>query len=236
MPGALRRRLQTRVEHRRALPILTLSLPPAWEPFHSGLSRLMRRNLRYYPRLLAENGHGWEVCVATEPADVAREAEALVALHRLRESNRRGAPPGSHLPTGLHRQFLVHQLSAWAAQGQASIAVLRIDGRRVAAQTLLTRGGTATFYYSGFDPAWAAYSPLTLLHAGVFARLISEGIGTVNLLADAHPWKTRWGAQPTAQLQQLSYVLPRPDAWLRVLLYARETRHARATQESGPRL
>ena len=229
--GSMRRSLQTRVEHRRVLPVLSLSLPPAWEPFHSGLSRLMRRNLRYYPRLLADQGHAWDICLATDPLDVAREAEALVALHRLRESCRRGAPPGSHLPTGLHRRFLTHQLSAWAAQGRASVAVLRINGHRAAAQALLTRGQAAMFYYSGFDPAWAAYSPLTLLHADVFARLIAGGTRTVNLLAEAHPWKTRWGAQETAQVQQLSYVLPRPDAWLRVLLYAREARAARATQE-----
>lgn len=223
---------QTRFQHRRASPVLALALPPSWDTLRASLSKSMRDNLRYYPRLLARHGHTWEVSVASTPEEVAEEVEGLAALHRRREESRasegKSGGAGGHLPSAVHVGFLQDVLPALAARGDASIAVLRIDGRRVAAQALLRRGGTCVFYYSGFDPAWGAYSPLTILHAEAFTNLISQGVTAVNLLAGEMPWKTRWGAKPAGTLQQLFYIRPSPVAVARLLLYARQKKGTQA--------
>jgi CelD/BcsL family acetyltransferase involved in cellulose biosynthesis len=62
-----------------------------------------------------------------------------------------------------------------AAGGNASVALLRVDGRAVAAQVLLYCGTTAYTWKTAFDVAFAKFSPGTLLVDKMTELLFAEG-------------------------------------------------------------
>jgi hypothetical protein len=67
-----------------------------------------------------------------------------------------------------------------AAQQRASVALLRVDGRTIAAQVLLYCGNTAYTWKTAFDAEFAKYSPGTLLVDKITDQLFeSEGIAAI---------------------------------------------------------
>jgi CelD/BcsL family acetyltransferase involved in cellulose biosynthesis len=60
----------------------------------------------------------------------------------------------------------------------------------------LQANGRLCYYISGFDPAFARYSPGSLLihHSAVQAAM--EGCRTMDFLRGAEDYKQRWGARP----------------------------------------
>jgi hypothetical protein len=63
-----------------------------------------------------------------------------------------------------------------AARGDASVALLKLDGRPIAAQVLLYQGRTAYTWKTSYDPEFGKYSPGSLLVDKVSMDLIDQGI------------------------------------------------------------
>jgi hypothetical protein len=63
----------------------------------------------------------------------------------------------------LDAAFIRQLLNGLAGQGDASVALLRVDGRPIAAQVLMYCGTTAYTWKIGFDAEFAKYSPGALL-------------------------------------------------------------------------
>lgn len=217
----LRKRLQTCREY----PVPELVLPDDWEALLSRLSKSMRDNLKYYPRLLARHGKSWRVWTASEPEEVDRMTDALVDLHRSRAQSTRGVQHRDHIPTQTHYCFLKRNLVYLAEREEASISVLEIDGRIAAAQSILIAGEAVLLYYSGFDPQWYDYSPLTILHAEIIKQAIATGMSRINFLSSEHPWKMRWGARSETSLQDVICIRPHVRSILRTALYLAPSHH-----------
>jgi CelD/BcsL family acetyltransferase involved in cellulose biosynthesis len=64
--------------------------------------------------------------------------------------------------------------AALAADGSASVALLRVDGRAIAAQVLLYCGTTAYTWKTAFDASFAKFSPGALLVDKVCEQLFAE--------------------------------------------------------------
>jgi hypothetical protein len=62
-----------------------------------------------------------------------------------------------------HAAFVRRLVKQLAGQGNASVALLRVDGRPIAAQVLMYCGTTAYTWKTGFDAEFAKYSPGALL-------------------------------------------------------------------------
>ena len=206
--------------HRRETNGQIVSLPGSWAEYRRSLSKSMRDNLTYYPRLLDRRGHSWQVRTARTPDEVRAAADVLITLHHRRAQSTTGAKHLDHLPTPRHEDFLRDALGALAARGDATVWTLEVAGIPVAAQAVLGSGARGdgamiTFHYSGFDPHWHAYSPVLILNAHALQDAIGRGIPLANYLPGAEPWKTRWGATDTYAREELTWVLPRPLSALR---------------------
>jgi CelD/BcsL family acetyltransferase involved in cellulose biosynthesis len=71
-------------------------------------------------------------------------------------------------------RFSRRLLQDLAATGHASVALLRIDGRAIAAQVLMIAGATAYTWKTAFDADFAKYSPGALLVDKVTEQLFSD--------------------------------------------------------------
>jgi hypothetical protein len=209
----------TPLQRRQTIPLQTLALPPSWEELHGSFRKSMRDNLAYYPRLLRRRGHTSVVHFARKPEEVARAIAIVVDLHHRRAASTRGIPHTNHLVGVAQQRFLAEVLPLLAGRGMASVLLLKIDGEIVAAQSVLESAGMLTVYYSGFDPRWYDYSPLTLLCAEAIRDAIRRGLSMINFLPVVADYKSRWGVKPGRDLHELVYLQPRPLSLVRALLH-----------------
>jgi CelD/BcsL family acetyltransferase involved in cellulose biosynthesis len=80
--------------------------------------------------------------------------------------------------------FARRLIGEMAEQGKASVALLRLDGRAIAAQVLMYCGATAYTWKTAFDAEYAKYSPGALLVDKVTEQLFSTpGIDTIDSCA-----------------------------------------------------
>jgi len=195
----------------------TRALPASWPDFRGSLSRSMRDNVVYYPRLLTREGHLWQTRLVRDPEEIRAAASVLIDLHHQRALSGRGPAHTNHLPLPAQQAFLREVLSRLAAQGNAAVALLEVNRMPVAAQSVLEEAGMLTFYYSGFNPAWHRYSPVTVLHITLIQDAIARGLTRLDYLPEAEPWKTRWGTRAEYEYDELSCLSLAPRSLLRSL-------------------
>lgn len=223
------RRWLLKTKHQQGSELVTL--PGSWEAFRKSLSRSMRDNLSYYPRRLEKEGHILSVQIAKTPQEVRAATTILVTLHNHRMQSTRGPKHLSHIPTGQHQCFLTDCLPRMAAQGQAFIGLVTIDGQIVAAQAFLGSASTLTVYYSGFQSDWYDYSPLTILHMEVIKGAILRGVQFINFLPGHEQWKKRWGAVSQGVTEEMVGLQTSPASLAKVTL--RSTLRALSRQRLG---
>ena len=202
-----------------------VSLPDSWAAFRQGLSKSMRDNLAYYPRLLTRGGHHWKIRVVESPNGMREAAETLVALHHCRADSSRGKKHSNHLPGETHRRLLTCALPRLAERNMASIFLLEVDGTAVAALCALENAGLVTIYYTGFNTAWYWCSPITILTAEAIRCAISKGNTAVNFLPTPMDWKTRWGAASQHKMLEVRRLSVRPLSLLRGCMAHRANRY-----------
>ena len=210
----------------------TRVLPSTWAKFRQSLGKSMRDNVSYYPRLLSRDNHVWSVRIARSPGEVAEATQTLVRLHGDRAHSGRGPAHLDHLPGAVQKDFLGAVLARLAASGQAAVALLEIEGIPIAAQAVLETEGRMTFYYSGFDPRWHRYSPVTVLHIALLQDAIHRKVRELDYLPEAEPWKTRWGTEAEYVFDELSCLSLHPralfrSAWRRVIYQMSKQRGSR---------
>jgi hypothetical protein len=94
-------------------------------------------------------------------ADGARQAfETFLALE---QASWKGAEGTALLSDAADAAFVRRLFQNLAAQGNASVALLRIDGEAIAAQVLMYCGATAYTWKTAFSANYSKYSPGTLL-------------------------------------------------------------------------
>jgi CelD/BcsL family acetyltransferase involved in cellulose biosynthesis len=81
--------------------------------------------------------------------------------------------------------FVRRLISDLAAGGNASVALLRVDGRPIAAQVLLYCGTTAYTWKTAFDASFGKFSPGALLVDKISEQLFAEG--TVEAIESCSP-------------------------------------------------
>ncbi len=89
--------------------------------------------------------------------------EAFEIFLQLEMASWKGARGTALLCDSEDAAFVRRLIGDLAEQGGASVALLQLDGRAIAAQTVLYCGTTAYTWKIGFDEAYAKYSPGVLL-------------------------------------------------------------------------
>jgi CelD/BcsL family acetyltransferase involved in cellulose biosynthesis len=169
-----------------------LDLPPSWPEFRAGLTRNVRESLRHCYNSLRRDGHRFELDVARTPREVLEALPRFFELHGLRARMPWGPRHRNYFANPLLQQFLPQVCSSLAARDAVRVFQLRIAGTVVASRVGFVVGNSLYLYYSGFDPAWAAYSVMTTTEAEVFRYAIAAGIRTVNLSPTPIRSKLRW--------------------------------------------
>lgn len=181
-----------------------VDLPETWTEYRRMLSKSMRENLTYYPRLLDRDGYQWHIRTIENPAELTAAVERLATLHRARAASTRGKAHSNHLHTHVQTDFL----KGFLASVGGFISEIVVDGQVVASQAFYRAGDTLTVSYSGFDEAFYKYSPIFVINASVFQNALENGTRRLNLLRNLAPWKTRWLAQ-TGEPMGRTYLLRR---------------------------
>ena len=127
---------------------------------------------------------------AEEPATMAF-LEILEALHAARWAAREEPGVLADPRVGIfHRLALPGLRDA----GLARLTMARVGGKPAAALYQLCWGDQLATYIGGFDPAFAAASPLSFLIGDAFIHASRQGMHRVDFLRGRESYKYHWGA------------------------------------------
>lgn len=187
--------LQRLVHRERPMPHESRPVPTAWPELVGGLSKSMRDNLTYYPRLLARHGHAVHTRIVTAPQDLGPALAEFVRLHRARAHCPDTIPHDDRFGVPAHHAFLQRIAPLLAAQSMLRLTLLSVDHVTVAAQLTLEHAGTLYVYYSGFDPCWRRYGVGMQATAACLQDALTRGVRTVDFLGGTVPFKRQWGTR-----------------------------------------
>jgi hypothetical protein len=178
---------------RPGIPCTYVTLAETWAEHRKIMSKSMRDNLAYYPKLLARNELEWQVRRTSVAQDVESAVKTLAGMHRARSIHQSTKMHTIHITGTLQEQFLAQLVMASLHRHEGFIAELSINHKVVASQAFLVKGETLTLLYSGFDPEWRKFSPIFVLDAQIIQELHENGVRLLNFLTGTKKWQLRWG-------------------------------------------
>jgi CelD/BcsL family acetyltransferase involved in cellulose biosynthesis len=185
-----------------------LDLPDSWDDYLASLSPTRRQTIRRKERRLARD-HVMKVTDYTPD----RLEEGWRHLHALHDERWAGTGALGPPVAELLRRFS----SALAADGEAWLTTLDLDGQPVAAWYGFTWIDTVYFYQGGRDPRWASQSVGAVLMGAMIRRAIERGYRRFDFLRGRDEYKLSW---TTTQRSIYEIVVFRPGwrgGWLRGL-------------------
>ena len=138
--------------------------------FEQAMSASSRKKLRQHRRRLGEKGVLASV-VVTEPHAVGRAFEDFLSLEAAGWKGRQGTALANNAADA---QYTRAMIAALAAQGDAEVHSLTLDGRPVSMQMLLRAGRTAFTWKTCYDESLHDVSPGTLLFEDYTAHLLAD--------------------------------------------------------------
>ncbi len=171
-----------------------ITFPENWDDFYTtAISSRRRKQQRKYHNLLDEaypNRWSWEV--VTDPAQLNTVMDDLIRLHQakwkaLGEEGAFGNPKGE----AFHRKAA----AALLEKGMLRLHRLIIDGKTVVANYGFRYGNRQFDFASGWDVAYADYSPGEILNGLMLRQAHDEGVREYDLMSGAQEYKLRWGAE-----------------------------------------
>lgn len=103
-----------------------------------------------------------------------RVRDAFEAFLKLEQASWKGARGTALLCDDTDAMFVRDLTAKLSVEGRASVALLRVDGKAVAAQVLMYSGRTAYTWKTAFDAEYARYSPGMLLVDKVTEQLFAD--------------------------------------------------------------
>jgi CelD/BcsL family acetyltransferase involved in cellulose biosynthesis len=185
------RRRGANVVHKGVRPFVVMELPESRSELL--LKRNMKEALRKSRTRLEREGR-----VETTFLDggaLPAAIETVVDLHRRR------AELAGHLP---HDDYFRDRAActlvrgagaAWAARGNAAVALLALDGVPIAGRLLLQANRTAFLSVSGSEPEYWRLGASVTLTAAAIGRAIDHGDELVNFSSSPDSAKLRWSEQ-----------------------------------------
>jgi hypothetical protein len=139
-----------------------------------------RKKLRQDWNRLAATGK-LEAVDVRDPAEIGAALEAFLEMEAASWKGNRGTALLSDPADAAFARRLIADMSAI---GQASVALLKLDGKPIAAQVLLYSGRTAYTWKTSYDLAHAKHSPGTLLVDWISTQLLdSNAVDTIDSCA-----------------------------------------------------
>ncbi|GAC1559665.1 MAG: hypothetical protein NVS2B9_21100 [Myxococcales bacterium] len=217
-------------------PNYLLELAPTWEEFRAGLSRNMKEALRKCANAPRRDGLDLRLEIAREPAALAPALEQFFRLHSARAGLIGTVRHKDFFKERGTKAFLIDICAALARRGATRVFSLKQGETTVAARIGFVFGDTLYLYYSGYDPAYRAYSVMTTTVAEAIRAAIGEGLRFVNLSMGNDVSKTRWRPREIRYGEALQ-VSPdrRARFWFRLYRGARRALHLPAVAHLASR-
>ena len=149
-----------------------------------------RRNLRLAQRNLAREGE-----VVIEPLSKSEWRGAARTLEWLHGRRWRQRGESGKLADPLMCAFMRSVIPDLGETGLLRFYRLKCDNRPLAAAFTMRCGRSAHFYLTGFDPAWARYSPGLLTVVAAMRGTFAEGVDEFHFLRGRETYKYRIGAE-----------------------------------------
>lgn len=171
-------------------------LATSWETFFKSLNPSMRRNLRYYPRLIHRHGHQSDARIVSDASEVEFVVREFLRLHQARAEMAGGEQHMNRFDSVESQLFLRETMLEFAKMRILRAAVLTIDGQTASVQLTFLHNDTLYVYYSGFDPRWRKYAPSAHALSICVRHGIESGARKIDFLSFMAPYKRSWGAKP----------------------------------------
>lgn len=182
-----------------------IALRPGLESWQDALGSKLRGELRRRRRRLEEQGE-----VAVDVRDGSQDLDALLEegfrIEAAAWKGERGTAIASDAAT---RDFYVSVARWAAARGWLRLAFLRLDGRPLAFDLCLERGGVHALLKTGFEPEARRLAPGLLLRDAMIRRAFDLGLVTYEFLGADEPWKLAW-TSTVRELKLLQAFAPTP--------------------------
>ena len=177
----------------------------SWDAYQSGLSKNLRQDVRRRERQLGKGGRlKLEVCDGTKRLDELLEEGFSIEGSGWKETE--GTSINAHPTT---RRFYT-ETARWAAEGGfLRLAFLRLDGQPLAFDFCLESHKIHYLIKTGYDPAYAIFSPGKVLRHLMIARAFSEGLAVYDMGGLVEPYKQRY-TDRHRELQSLRMFAPTP--------------------------
>lgn len=186
-------------------PVFELALPASSEALQAQVSGSLWKNIAYLRRRLDKQG-----AVTTERHRLtAEQAAPLLQRAALVEQATWVAQQGEDVKlVGAQNQAYWSQLAQDGGGPEVVLWLLSCGERDIAFSLHLEHGQTMCIVANGYDEAWKASSPGSLLSLDIFRDAIGRGLRLVDWGQGDSGYKQRWGALPGAQMMNL--ILFRP--------------------------
>jgi CelD/BcsL family acetyltransferase involved in cellulose biosynthesis len=155
-----------------------------YEAWLASRSQGFRRQTRRLRRELGRCGGGFRRAIT--PAEVTSGLADLERLHR-RQWDRRGGSRALTDPVAV----MLRQVAAQLPPTRFQVWTAAADGGTIAAALFLAAGGEMHAWISGFDPAWARWSPSLILNDEIVRYAAEAGYRRVGLGPGPAPYKDR---------------------------------------------
>lgn len=220
------------VRHKTTRPTVVLTLPQRADELSGSLKRNVRESIRRAGNRLNRTGRSWEVTRHTGERSVRMALPVLAHLHAARSAlpGRRRHPDVLGEPA--HLAFLGDVLPRMAAEDEAEILTLDVEGEAIAAQLVLRASRADYVSFSGVDPAWWHASPVTLLQWRAAENAVALGRTELNLSLGPDVAKLRWSEQ-VAQHPEFAVCGPRLRSKAAYTAYAAAAAAASVRREAA---
>jgi CelD/BcsL family acetyltransferase involved in cellulose biosynthesis len=185
--AALEQQVEIAVERDTVCPVAILC--SNWEGYLQMLSKKQRHEIRRKLRRAHDGAWDWRT-VKTQ-AELERDLPAFFRLHE--ES---GHDKARFMTPGM-RAFFHHLTEVLLADGVLRLSIFRHDGIDIATTMAFMYRGRYLLYNSGYDPAYAVYSPGIASVAHTMEDAIAEKAVAFDFLSGDEPYKYQFGASNT---------------------------------------
>jgi CelD/BcsL family acetyltransferase involved in cellulose biosynthesis len=165
-----------------------MSLPPTWDEYVAALPKKDRHELRRKLRKLEAAG-AIKQYVRGDPKDLREDMKDFFRLLRA------SSPDKAQFMTGAREEFFTSMAVELGSRGEFHLAVLEVDGIRVASCINLVYLDTCLLYNSGYDPDYSSLSVGILNKALAVKDAIETGKRSFDFLRGAERYKYSLGAQ-----------------------------------------
>jgi CelD/BcsL family acetyltransferase involved in cellulose biosynthesis len=179
-----------RVGHWQSGDAPFLELTGTWDQYFSGRPAKFRQNLRNRMSRLTRVG---------EPVlETLTDADAILAARddafRLEASGWKQEAGTAVDADPDVRRFYALLAERGSARGWLRLWFLTVNGRRIAVSYGAQYANRLFLFKTGYDPAYAQYSPFKLLTYFALRQAYSDGLREFDFLGETEPWKLEWTA------------------------------------------